>query len=72
MSVMASQITGVSYVCSIVGSDADQRKHQSSASLAFVRGINRQPVNSSHKSQVIRKMFPIVDVTMIYGNIDLG
>ena len=36
MSKMASQITGVSIVCSTGGSGADQRKHQSSASLAFV------------------------------------
>ena len=40
MSTMASQITGVSIVCSTVGSGADQRKHQSSTSLAFVRGIH--------------------------------
>ena len=38
---MASQIIGVSFVCSTVWSGADQRKHQSSASLAFVRGIHR-------------------------------
>ena len=37
MSAMASQITGVSIVCSTVCSGADQRKHQSCASLAFVR-----------------------------------
>ena len=36
MSAMASQITGVSIVCSTVCSGADQRKHQSSASLALV------------------------------------
>ena len=36
MSAMDFQITGASNVCSIVGSGADQRKHQSSASLAFV------------------------------------
>ena len=41
MSTMASQITGVSIVCSAVCSGAHQRKHQSSASLAFVRGIHR-------------------------------
>ena len=41
MSAMASQITGVSIVCSAVSSGADQRKHQSSASLAFVWGIHR-------------------------------
>ena len=41
MSKMASQITGVSIVCSTVCSGADQRKHQSSASLAFVQGNPR-------------------------------
>ena len=43
---------------------ADQRKHQSSTSLAFVRGINRWPVNSPHKRPVTRKMFPFDDVIM--------
>ena len=38
MSSMASQITGVSSVYSAVCSGADQRTHQSSASLVFVRG----------------------------------
>ena len=42
-----------------------QRKHQSSASLAFVRGIRRWPVNSPHKGPVTRKIFPFDDVTMI-------
>ena len=54
---MASQITGVSMVCSTVCSGADQRKHQSSASLAFVRGIYRWPVNSPHKGPVTRETF---------------
>ena len=35
------------------------RKHQSSASLAYVRGIHRWPVNSPHKGPVTREMFPI-------------
>ena len=39
-----------------------QKKHQSSASLAFVRGIHRLPVNSPHKRPVTRKMFPFNDV----------
>ena len=43
---------------------ADQRKHQSSASLAFVRGIHQGPVNSPHKWPVTRKMFPFDDVIM--------
>ena len=46
MGAMASQITGVSIVCSTVYAGVDQRKHQSSVSLAFVRGIHRWPVNS--------------------------
>ena len=41
MSTMASQITGVLFVYATVCSGVDQRKHQSSASLAFVRGIHR-------------------------------
>ena len=46
MRAMASQITGVWSVYSTVCSGADQRKHQSSASLAFVRGNHRWSVNS--------------------------
>ena len=66
MSAMASQITGVSVVYSTVCSGADQRKHQSSASLAIVREIHRSPVNSPHKGQVTRKMFPFDDVIMFW------
>ena len=43
-----------------------QRKHQSSATLAFVWGIHRSPVNSPHKESVTRKMFPFDDVIMQY------
>ena len=64
MTTMASQITSLAIVYSTVYSDADQRKHQSSASLAFVRGIHRWPVNSPHKWPVSRKMFPFDDVIM--------
>ena len=64
MSTMASQITSLTIVYSIIYSGADQRKHQSSASLAFVRGIHRWPVNSPRKEPVTRKMFPLDDVTM--------
>ena len=49
MSAMASQIASVTIVYSTIYSGADQRKYQSSASLAFVRGIHRSPVNSRHK-----------------------
>ena len=64
MSATASQITGVSIVCLTVGSGADQRKHQSSASLAFVWGIHWWPVNSPHKRPVTPKMFPFDAVIM--------
>ena len=64
MVAIASQITSLTSVYSTVYSDADQRKHQSSASLAFVRGIHRRPVNSPHKWPVTRKMFPFDDVIM--------
>ena len=64
MSVMASEITSFSIVYSTVCSDADQRKHQSSMLLAFVRGIHWWPVNSLHKGPVTRKMFPFDDVIM--------
>ena len=65
MSLCASQITSLTIVYSTVYSDADQRKHQSAASLAFVRGIHRGPVNSPHKGPVTRKMFPFDDVIMV-------
>ena len=42
-----------------------KKKHQSSASLAFVWGIHRGPVNSSHKWPVTRKMFPFDDAIML-------
>ena len=61
---MASQITRLTIVYSTVYPDADQRKHQSSVSLAFVRGIHRWPVNSPHKWPVTRKLFPFDDVIM--------
>ena len=51
ISVMASQITTLTIVYSTVYSGADQRKHQSSASLAFVKGIHQWPVNSPHKGK---------------------
>ena len=50
--------------CSTVYSGADQSKHQSSASLAFVWVIHRWPMNSLHKWPVTRKVFPFDDVIM--------
>ena len=66
MGTIASQITSLTIVYSTVYSGADQRKHHGSASLAFVRGIHRRPVNSPHKWPVTRKMFPFDDVIMVY------
>ena len=46
-------------------SGADQRKHQSFASLAFVLGIcYRSPVNFPHKRPAVRKMFPFDCIIM--------
>ena len=64
MSAMASQITGFSVVCSTVGLGVDQRKYQSSVSLAFVRGIHQWPVNSPQKRPVTWKIFPFDEVIM--------
>ena len=59
MSAMASRIISLTIVYSTVYSYADQRKHQSSASLAFVWGF------PPHKGPVTRKMFPFDDVIML-------
>ena len=64
MSAMVSQITSLTVVYSDVYPGTDQRKHQSSASLAFVR----RPVNSPHKGPVTRKIFPFDDVIMASPN----
>ena len=64
MMAIASPITSHTIVYSAVYSGAHQRKHQSSASLAFVWGIHRGPVNSPHKWPVTREMFPFDDVIM--------
>ena len=64
MGVMASQITSLTIVYWTVYSGAEQRKHQGSASLAFMRGIQRWLVNSPHKWPVTWKMCPFDDVIM--------
>ena len=64
MGAIASQITSLTIIYSTVYSGADQSKHQSSASLAFVWGIHRGPVNYPHKWPVTRKIFPFDDVIM--------
>ena len=59
-----NQITGATIICLTVCWGADQRKHQS-ASLAFVRGINRWPVDSPHKGPITRIMFSLYDVIIL-------
>ena len=57
MTMMASQITSLTLVYSTVYSDADQRKYQSSASLAFVWGIHRDRWIPHTKGQLRGKCF---------------
>ena len=66
MSTMASQVTSLTIVYSTVYSGANQRKHDSSLSLVFVRGNHREPVNFPYKWPVTRKMFPFDDVIMFF------
>ena len=83
VSTIASQITSLAIVYSTAYSGADQCKHQSSASLTFVRGIHRWPVNSPQKRLVMRKMFPFdkaihhviglhIVTTTTYGTASVG
>ena len=66
MGTMASPITSLTIVFLTVYSGADQRRHQSSASLAFCEGNSPVTVNSPHKGAVTRKMFPFDVVIMRY------
>ena len=72
MTMLESQITSLTVVYSIVYTGVHQRKHQSSASLAFVREIHRGPVNFPHKWPVTRKMFPFDDVIMHSATLIFG
>ena len=60
MTKIASQITSLTVVYSIVYSEADQRKHQSSASLAFVWGIHRDRWIPRTKGQLRGKCFHLM------------
>ena len=68
MRAMGSQVTGLANVCSTVYSGADQRKHQSSASLAFFRWNHRWPLSSPHKGPITRKIFRF-DVVIMSENL---
>ena len=68
MGKKASQITSLTTVCSHMYSGADRRKHQSSVSLASVRGIHRSPVNFPHKRPVTWECFHLMtsSCTLVY------
>ena len=66
MSAMASQITSLVAIYSIICSGAHQRKHQSSSLVAFVWGIHWWLVDSPHQGPVVWNIFPIHDVIMRY------
>ena len=62
MSAIASQITSITIVYWTVDSDADQRKHKSSASLGFWAGNSPGTGEFPHKWPVTRKIFPFDDI----------
>ena len=65
MGVIASQITSLTIVYSTVYSDADRRKHQSSAALAFVWGIHRDRWIPRTKGQLRGKCFHLMTSSWI-------
>ena len=65
MGAIASQITSLAIVYSAVYSDADQRKHESSASLAFVWGIHRDRWIPRTKGQLRGKCFHLMTSSWI-------
>ena len=67
MTTMASQITSLTVVYSTVYSDADQRKHQSSAPLAFVWGIHRGRWIPRTKGQLRGKCFHLMTSSCSWG-----
>ena len=72
MTTMASQITSLTVVYSIVYSGANQRKHQSSTSLAFVWGIQRDRWIPRTKGQERGKCFRLMTSSCNFLVIDLG
>ena len=71
MTTMASQITSLTVVYATVYSDADERKHQSSASLAFVWGIHRDRWIRRRNGQLRRKCFHLMTSSWVvwHGNL---
>ena len=66
MTTMASQITSLNIVYSTFYSDADQRKHQSTASLAFVWGIHRDRWIPRTKGQLRGKCFHLMTSSCLW------
>ena len=64
MGAMASHTTGVSIIYSIIFSGVDQRKYQTSASLAYVRETHWWPTEFPQKGLATQKMLPFDDVIM--------
>ena len=69
MTTMPSQITSLTVVYSAVYSDADQRKHQSSVSLAFVWGIHRDRWIPRTKGQLRGKYFHLMTSSCRWPNL---
>ena len=72
MTTMASQITSLMVVYSTVHSDADQRKHQSPASLAFVQGIHRDGWIPHTTGQLRGKCFHLMTSSCKRNVVDHG
>ena len=70
MTTIASQITSLTVVYSTVYSDADQRKHQSSASLAFVWGIHRDRWSPRTKGRLRGKCFHLMTSSCLEKRVD--
>ena len=66
MGAIASQITSLTIVYSIIDSDAGKKKTSKLRVTGLCEGFHRGPMNSPHKWPVMREMFPFDDVIMWY------
>ena len=69
MGTIASQIISLTIVYSTVNSDADQRKHQSSASLAFARGNVTAQIKANTIRPDINTQFPFANYRFVNNNV---
>ena len=65
ITTMGSQVTSLTVVYSTVYPDANQRKHQSSASLAYVWGIHRERWIPRTKGQLRGKCFHLMTLLCV-------